>query len=425
MTYHRFHWYVGWHLQSPDGIDVPLTDTACRAAKPSAKPFKLADERGLYLLVPPTGSKLWRFNFRFAGKQKTLALGVYPDTSLAAARKRLAQARELLAEGIDPSAAKKAAAAAKRSAGANTFEAIAREWLAKQRLADATRAKTLQVFETHLFPWVGRRPIDGIKAPELLAALRRIESLGKLETAQRAKQSAGRVFRYAIATGRAVDDPTFALQGALMTPKTQHRASITDQKLIGPLLNAIEGYQGSFITACALKLAPLVFARPGELRHAEWAEFDLDAAEWRIPAHKMKMRAVHIVPLSEQAVAVLRELQPLTGYRRYVFPGERSPLRPMSENTVNAALRRLGYGKDEMSGHGFRSMASTCLHELGWSHDAIERQLAHARRDKVSAAYNYAEHLPERRKMMQAWADYLDRLREGSNVVPGRFGKVA
>jgi integrase len=404
---------------------MALSDPACRNAKPRAAPYKLADERGLYLLIQAGGSKLWRFNYRFQGKQKTLALGGYPDTTLASARKRLADARAQLAEGIDPSAAKVAAKSAERARSEDSFEAIAREWLDKQTLTDKTRTKALWMFEALTFPYIGSRPITEIKAPELLAMLRRLESRGKLETAQRVKQQAGRVFRYAVATGRANDDPTAALNGALATPKTKHRASITDPKQIGPLLRALDGYTGSFVTTCALKLAPLLFVRPGELRRAEWAEIDLDNAEWRIPAAKMKMRAVHIVPLSEQAVAVLRELHPLTGSGRYVFPGAVGRGRPMSEATVLGALRRLGYKGDEMSGHGFRSMASTRLHELGWPHDAIERQLAHSERDKVSAAYNYAEHLPERRKMMQAWADYLDRLREGGNVIAGNFGRAA
>ncbi|MCK9385885.1 MAG: integrase arm-type DNA-binding domain-containing protein [Nevskia sp.] len=394
-----------------------LNDAKLKNAKPAEKPFKLADGRGLYLLVKPTGSKLWRFDYRHEGLRKTLALGTYPEITLAKARERLDSARRQLADGTDPSAAKQEQKTAREAAVKNTFEAIAREWLEKQDLADVTRAKALWMFESLTFPWIGAKPINAITAPEMLALLRRIEARGKLETAQRVKQQAGRVFRYAVATGRASDDPTAPLRGALATPKTRHRASITDPAQIGPLLRAIDGYQGSFVTACALKLAPLVFVRPGELRHAEWCEFDLAVSEWRIPAAKMKMRTAHIVPLSEQAVTVLRDLQPLTGSGRYVFPSARRHIDPMSENTVLAALRRLGYSGEEMSGHGFRSMASTLLNEQGWHRDAIERQLAHAERNKVRAAYNYAEHLPERRKMMQAWADYLDRLRRGESKV--------
>ena len=264
--------------------------------------------------------------------------------------------------------------------------------------------------EKDIFPWIGNRPIKDITAPELLATLRRMESRGALELAHRMREYCGMVFRYAVATGKAERDPSGDLRGALAPVKTKHHASVTDPKKIGELLRAIDGYTGSFMTKCALQLAPLVFVRPGELRTAEWAEFDLDAAEWRIPGEKMKMRDKHIVPLSKQAVEILRSIHPLTGSGRYVFPSVRTTARPMSENTVNAALRRLGYEKNEMTGHGFRSMASTLLHEQGWPHEAIERQLAHAERNKVSAAYNYAEHLPKRREMMQAWADYLGRL---------------
>lgn len=404
---------------------MKLNDPKVKNAKPGEKPVKLSDGGGLYLLIQPNGSKLWRLNYRFAGKQKTLALGSYDEVSLKDARDGRDRAKVQLLDGVDPSAEKVKGKVDRKLAATNSFEAVAREWMTKKPRAPSTQAKLEWIFDTMLFPWLGRRPIADIKAPDLLATLRRFEALGKLESTQRAKQYAGMVFRYAIATGRASDDPAAALRGALATPKTRHRASITDPAKIGPLLRALDGYSGSFVTACALKLAPLLFVRPGELRHAEWSEFDLDAAEWRIPAAKMKMRAVHIVPLSEQAIAVLRELRPLTGAGKYVFPSSRGRGQPMSENTVLAALRHLGYGGDEMSGHGFRSMASTRLHEMGWPHEAIERQLAHAQRDKVSAAYNYAEHLPERRKMMQAWADYLDVLREDRKVIAGNFGRAA
>jgi integrase len=404
---------------------MALSDVKIRNAKAKEKAYKLADERGLYLLVTTTGSKLWRFDYRHAGKRKTLAIGNYPDRSLRKAWESRDEARRLLSDGIDPAAAKRDKKADGKAAAANTYEAVAREWLEKQPLSVSTRAKALWMLESHALPWIGKRAISDIRPPEMLDLLRRIERSGKLETAQRVKQQAGRIFRYAVATGRASDDPTAALRGALKTPITRHRASITDPKLIGPLLRVVEGYRGSFVTACALKLAPLLFVRPGELRHAEWSEFDFDAATWRIPAAKMKMGAVHIVPLSAQSLAVLRELQPLTGAGRFVFPGIRGRGRPMSENNVLGALRRLGYSGDEMTGHGFRSMASTRLHEMGWPHEAIERQLAHAQRDQVSAAYNYAEHLPERRKMMQAWADYLDVLREDRKVVAGQFGRAA
>ena len=400
---------------------MPITDTAVRNAKPRAKPYKLADGGGLFLLVTPAGGKWWRLKYRIGGKEKLLSLGIYPDVGLKAVRNKRDTAREQLAAGIDPSGAKKAAKLAE--AGGESFEAIAREWHAKfaPTWVESHSARILRRLEADIFPWLGVRPIADIKAPDVLSALRRIESRGALETAHRAKENCGQVFRYAVATGRAERDPTGDLRGALPPPKEKHHASITDPKRIGDLLRAIDGYEGWFVTKCALNLAPMVFVRPGELRHAEWTEIDFDKAEWRIPAEKMKMRELHIVPLSEQVIAVLKEIQSLTGKGRYVFPSARTTLRPMSENAVLAALRRMGYTKDDMTGHGFRSMASTLLHELGWNHYAIERQLAHAERNSVSAAYNYAEHLPERKKMMQAWADYLDTLkRTNKKVVPIR-----
>jgi integrase len=299
---------------------------------------------------------------------------------------------------------------------------MAREWHTKfaRTWASSTADVILRRLERDVFPWIGSRAIAEISAAELLAVLRRIESRGALETAHRAHQYSGQVFRYALATGRAERDPSGDLRGALPPVKSRHHASITDPKSVGELLRAISSYRGSFVVKCALRLAPLVFVRPGELRNAEWTEINLDAGEWRIPAARMKMGAPHIVPLSTQAVAILRELHALTGFGKYVFPGTRSRARPMSENTVNAALRRLDYDSDQMTGHGFRSMASTLLNEAGWHRDAIERQLAHAERDKVRAAYNYAEHLPGRRRMMQAWADYLESLEAGAEVIPLR-----
>ena len=400
---------------------MPLTNTAIRNARPSEKPVKLFDGGGLYLLLNPNGSRWWRLDYRFKGKRKTLSMGIYPEAGLKEARARRDSARKQLAAGIDPSATRKAEKAAR--GGEDSLEAVAREWLAKYapRWAPGHASKIIGRFERDIFPWLGARPVREITAPDLLEVLRRIEARGAIETAHRAHQNCGRVFRYAIATGRAERDPAADLRGALPPVKEKHHAAITDPKAIGALLRAIDGYQGSFVTQCALRLAPLTFVRPGELRKAEWSEIDLEAAEWRIPAERMKMRAVHIVPLSVQVLASLRELYPLTGSGHYVFPGLRTPSRPMSENTVNAALRRLGYAKDEMTGHGFRSIASTLLNEQGWHRDAIERQLAHGERDAVRAAYNYAEHLPERRDMMQAWADYLDGLKNGAEVVPLRF----
>ncbi|MDA1108163.1 MAG: integrase arm-type DNA-binding domain-containing protein [Proteobacteria bacterium] len=399
---------------------MALTAIEVKNAKATDKPLKLSDGGGLFLLVQPSGAKYWRLAYRFAGKQKTLALGVYPDISLSAARERREQARKLLANGADPGAVKQAQKAAITALAENSFELVAREWFSKHtpNWKKNHSSKIIRRLEVDIFPWLGARPIGEITAPELLAAIRRIEARGALETAHRALANCGQVLRYAVATGRAQRDPAADLRGALPPVKEKHHASITDPMAIGELLRDIEGYQGAFVTRCALRLAPLVFLRPGELRKAEWAEIGLDKAEWRIPAARMKMNAVHIVPLSTQAVAILRELHPLTGAGRYVFTGARTTTRPMSENAVLGALRRLGYTTDEMTGHGFRSMASTLLNEQGWNRDAIERQLAHAERDGVRAAYNYAEYLTERKRMMQAWADYLDGLASGANVIP-------
>ncbi|MHB1350046.1 MAG: tyrosine-type recombinase/integrase [Desulfobulbaceae bacterium] len=393
---------------------APLTETKVRTVKPTEKSQKLFDGWGLYLLVTPTGGKLWNLKYRFEGKEKKLSLGAYPDVSLAEARLKRDHARTLLANGADPSDTKKA----QKAAGAEeteTFEIIAREWHAKfsPSWAASHADKILRRFELYTFPWIGAKPIKSISAPELLSVLRRIEAKGTLDTAHRVKQNCGQVFRYAVATGRAERDPSGDLRGALPPANGNHMATITDPREIAGLLRTIKDYRGSIVTRCALCLAPLVFVRPGELRQAEWREINFETAEWRIPAEKMKAGVLHIVPLSLQALAVLREIYPLTGHGRYVFPNPRTDQRPMSNNTVNAALRRMGFAKDEMTGHGFRSMASTLLNEQGWNRDAIERQLAHAERNSVRASYNYAEYLPERRKMMQAWADYLDRLVAG------------
>lgn len=394
---------------------MPLTDTAIRKAAPRDKPYKLADGGGLYLEVMPTGSKYWRLKYRVDGKEKRLALGVYPDVTLAAARNGREDARRMLAQGRDPSADKKAAKLAKIGAMAvtiDTFEVVAREWMARQDVAEVTANKTRWLLETFLFPDLGSRPIGGISARDLLDVLRKVEATGKLETAKRAKIKAGQVFRYAVLEGKVDADPTASLRGALKPPKNKHHAAITDPLRMGELLRAIDGFAGQFVTLAALRLAPLVFVRPGELRQAEWREIDLDQALWRIPAERMKMKAAHLVPLAPQAVAILRELYPLTGTGRYVFPGLRTGSRPMSENTVNAALRRLGYSGEEMTGHGFRSMAATRLNEMGWNPDAIERQLAHAETNKVREAYTHAaQYLDERVRMMKAWANYLDALR--------------
>lgn len=397
---------------------MALTKQKIEQAAARDKPYKLFDGRGLYLEVVPSGGRLWRFKYRIAGKEKRISLGIYPDIGLKVARERLDEVRKQLATGIDPSAQRKAQKTALVEQVENTFEAIAREWFAMHspKWVEGHRDKIIRRLEHNIFPWIGKRAIRDLAAPDLLAVLRRVESRGANETAHRALQTCGRIFRYAIATGRADRDPSRDLAGALAPVTERHRASITDPKAVGALLRAIEGYRGSYVTKCALQLAPLVFVRPGELRFAEWSEFDLDKAEWRIPAPRMKMRSPHIVPLAKQSVSVLRELQPLTGEGRLLFPGAMNKERAMSENTVNGALRRLGYSGEEITGHGFRSMASTLLNEQGWNRDAIERQLSHAERDAVRAAYNYAEHLPERREMMQAWADYLDSLAASANI---------
>jgi len=398
---------------------VPLTDTAIRKAKPDTSPRRLSDERGLYLLLNPNGSLWWRWDYRYAGKRKTLSMGTYPDTGLRDARDKREAARKLLAAGVDPGEQRKAVKAAGEERDANSFAVIAEEWLARQaaRMAPATLEKAQWTFNDLVNPWIGNRPVTEIDAPEMLKLLRRIEERGAHETAHRTKQRCSQIFRYAIATGRAQNDPTAALRGALAPVVSTSRAAITDPLKMGELLRAIDGYTGSFVVRCAMKLSPLVFVRPGELRQAEWTEIDLDGARWNIPAAKMKMRAEHLVHLSSQAVAILRELHPLTGRGKYVFPGERSASRPLSDGTINAALRRLGFDKNTMTAHGFRAMASTRLNEIGWAPDVIERQLAHVEKNKVRAAYNRAQYLDERIRMLQAWADYLDGLRAGGAVV--------
>ncbi len=401
---------------------MALTELQVKNAKASDKPLKLSDGGGLFLLVQssnPKDSKYWRLAYRFAGKQKTLALGVYPDVSLSDARERREAARKVLANGADPSAVKKAQKAAGIALAENSFEVVAREWLTKfSRDWKESHTKTVQArLENDAFPWLGARPIGEINAPELLAVLRRIESRGALDSAHRVNAICGQIFRYAIATGRAERDPSADLKGALPPYRIRRLAALTDPVKIGKLMRDIDGYSGAFTTCCAFKLAPLVFLRPIELSNAEWAEIDLDKAEWRIPAGKMKMKALHIVPLSTQAVAILRELHPLTGKGKYVFPNVRTSTQPMAGNTILAAIRNLGYTSAEMTAHGFRHMASTLLNEQGFNADAIERQLAH-KASGVRATYNAAEYLPERRRMMQHWADYLDGLKNGADVVP-------
>ncbi|HTW37557.1 MAG TPA: integrase arm-type DNA-binding domain-containing protein [Steroidobacteraceae bacterium] len=391
-----------------------LTETRIRAVKPREKPYKLPDGRGLYLLVSPTGGRLWRLRYRYAGRESMLGLGAYPEVTLKAARERANDARKQLADGSDPAAVKRA----ERTAQADTFRAVALEWLGKQRFAAATREKTDWTFTELLFPFIGGKSVRQLTAPDILGVLRRLEARGKHETAHRTRQRVSQVMRYAISTGRAESDPTRDLRGALTPVVQRSHAAITDPVRVGELLRAIDGYIGDPATRAALKLAPLVFVRPGELRAAEWCEFNLEGAEWRIPAERMKMGEQHIVPLSRQALSILEQLRPITGHGRYLFPSLRTRERPISENTLGAALRRLGYSKDEMTAHGFRSTASTLLNEQGFAPDVIELQLAHAERNKVRAAYNRAQRLEERRRMMQAWADYLEGLKTGGNVVP-------
>lgn len=393
-----------------------LTVKQIDAAKPRGKPYKLFDERGLYMLVTKAGGKLWRLRYRHSGVEKLLALGAYPDVPLARAREKRDEARKLIADGIDPNAKRRAEGAAT----ADTFEAIALEFLESKRdtLEPSTFKRDSDQLTQMVFPYLGRKPIAQIEAPDLLEVLRKIEKRGAIDTAHRARALCGRIFRYAIATGRAKHDISADLKGALAPKAVESYAAIVDPVGVGQLLRAIDGFDGQPATVAALKLAPYVFVRPGELRAAEWAEFDLGdidqygrGHEWRIPAERMKMNELHIVPLAIQAVTILKELQLLTGKGRFVFPAIGNRERPLSENTLNGALRRLGYTSEQMTAHGFRSMASTLLNEQGVHPDLIELQLAHAERNKVRAAYNRAQRLAERRTMMQKWADYLDELR--------------
>jgi len=396
-----------------------LNDTRVRTVKACERPIKLSDSGGLYLLIQPHGSKLWRLAYRFGGKQKTLAIGVYPTITLKQAREKRDEAKRLLAANMDPSTERRLEKLG--ASTSNTFRVVAKELLMKlerEGRAEATLVK--QRWLLHFaYPAIGDRPVAEITAPEVLSVLRKVEARGRYETARRLRSTCGMVFRYAIATGRAERDPSVDLRGALTAPKVIHRSAIVDPADMGALLRAIEDYEGLPLTKAALKLAPLVFVRPGELRKAEWAEFDLEHAEWRIPAAKMKMRRLHRVPLSKQALAIIHDLGALSGGGRWLFPSVRSTSRSMSENTLNAALRRLGYSKDQMTAHGFKGMASTRLNEMGrWNPDAIERQLAHQESNDVRRAYMHAaEYWPERVKMMQTWADYLDELRDAGKAV--------
>ena len=404
---------------------MPISDTAIKAAKPRAdKPYKLPDEKGMYLYIHTNGSKYFRLDYRFEGKRKTLALGVYPETTLKEAREKREAARKLITDGVDPNENKKAIKASKSESALNSFEVIAREWGAKHvNNWDDKNNRSKRMLEKNVFPWLGNKPIIDILPMDILSCLRRVEDRGTIETAHRTLQICGQVFRYAVATSRVDRDITPDLRGALPPAKGDHFAAITDPKQVAELLRAIDSYQGSLSAISALKLAPMVFVRPGELRAAEWEHIDFEAKEWRYFVTKTKTE--HIVPLSNQAITILNELHPVTGHGRFIFSSERTPRgdRCMSENTLNAALKRLGYGKDIMTAHGFRAMARTILDEvLGFRPDFIEHQLAHAVRDANGRAYNRTSHLKERHKMMQSWADYLDSLKNGAQIL--EFKKI-
>ena len=399
-----------------------LTATAVKQAKPKDKPYKLADGGGLYVHVKPTG-KYWRYKYRFANKEKLLALGIYPETSLAEVRKMHQEARENLANGIDPSKLRKAVKEARQDSLTNSFEVVALEWLEKRGAKSSnTKQRQNRLLQKDLFPYIGKYPITDIKAPELLKALRKIENRGAIETAHRARQLTGQIFRYAVATGRAERDPSVDLKDALAQPKKTHFKSLTGPNDVAPLMVAIRHYQGTPTVMAALKLSPLLFCRPGELRHLEWGEVKFKQTRIELPAEKMKMQEPHIIPLSTQAMEILQELQLITGRGKYVFPSARGASRPLSDNGVRTALRTLGYTNGQISPHGFRAMARTILDEvLNFPLDWIEHQLAHAVRDPNGRAYNRTKHISQRQQMMQTWADYLDGLASGTNnVVPFR-----
>lgn len=396
-----------------------LSDTRIRAAKPADKPIRLFDGGGLYLELSPAGGKLWRLKYRVEGREKRLALGQYPDVPLAMARQRRDEARTQLAQGIDPGAHRAAIKATASENAANSFEAIAREWFESRKplWSDGHAERVIRRFEREVFVKIGSRPIANLTAPEVLGVLRGIERRNIAETAHRTLTNVSQVLRYAVATGRLQSDPTRDLRGALKPVRETHFAAIVDPPKLGELLRAIEDYRGGPVVRAALRLAPHVFVRPGELRNARWAEIDLEAAEWRFTLSKT--RAEHVVPLSSQAVAILREVHTLTGRGEYVFTGGRSPKRPMSENAILVAVRSLGFDAQTMTGHGFRAAARTILDEVrGERVDLIEHQLGHVVRDPLGRAYNRTSHRPERRRLLQRWSDFLDTLRIGANVVP-------
>ena len=404
-----------------------LTAITIKNAKGRAKPYKLADSDGLYMLVSPGGARYWRMNYRYLGKQKTLAFSVYPDTGLAEAREQRDMARKVLARGDDPDKQIKLDRVSATVAASNSFKAVADEWLlkAEREGRSAVTMKKLRWLLDFINASIGKRPIASISAQELLVMLRKMETKGRYETAKRLRSTCSQVFRYAIATARAEHDVAADLRGALIAPQPVHRAAITGNWEAGGLLRAIEAFEGYANTKAALRLVPHVFVRPGELRHAEWADFDLDKALWTIPPHKTKMRRPHVIPLSTQALAILATIEHDADYSRYLFPSLRSVDRPMSENTINAALRRMGFAQDEMTGHGFRAMAATLLNKMGlWHPDAIERQLAHCDNNAVRRTYTRGEYWDERVRMMQHWSDHLDFLRGGAKVIKGDFRKA-
>jgi integrase len=405
---------------------MALTAIAIKNARPRAKPYKLSDERALYLLVTPAGGKYWRMQYRHLGKDKTLALGVWPEVSLAEAREKRDAARKQVAEGLDPHAEKKLAKVRAQIDSSITFKLVAEEWVLKitrEERAKRTLEKVRWLLEM-AYPTIGDRPLNQIEVQEVLVVLRKLEATGRYESARRMRSVISRVFRYGIATARCKRDVAADLRGAIVVPKVKHFAAITTPKEAGELLRSIEDYSGQAITKFALRMTPHVFVRPGELRHAEWTEVDFERAVWSIPAEKMKMRWPHKVPLSRQVLAILEELRPLTGHSPYVFPAFHTWKRSMSENTITFALRRMGYGKDQMTAHGFRAMAATLLNEMGiWNPDAIERQLAHMENNGVRRAYARGQYWDERVEMMQHWSDYLDTLRDGGKVVTVEFGK--
>ncbi len=395
---------------------MPLTDTAIKKAKPGAKPVKLSDGKGMYLLLSPTGSKLWRWKYRVLGKEKVMALGAYPDVPLAQAREAMAEARKVLATGADPMVKRKADKVASRTAAINSFETVARAWWAhwKPARSEQHAGQVMRRFEANVFPYIGPRPVSEIQAPELVAMLKAIEKRGVNDLAKRALQTSGQVFRYAIAHGLATRNPATDIKPSdvLASRQKQNLARI-DGKELPQLLRHIEGYKGAATTRLAMKLMALTFVRTTELIGARWEEFDLDGARWDIPAERMKMKTPHIVPLSAQTVNLLKTLQLITGHSALLFPGERDHEKSMSNNTILKALERMGY-KGRMTGHGFRGVASTLLHEMGFDHAHIELQLAHQERDEVSAAYNHATYIKQRASMMQDWADYLDTCTVGN-----------